>query len=66
LLVTRDGGATWIGLPKIGVPEVDWGISGAALRHGIAWVLLARGNVHRRLLETTDHGRTWHVVHRWN
>jgi len=66
LLVTRDGGLRWVGLPKVGVPEVDWGISGAALRHGIAWVLLARGNVHRRLLETTDDGRTWRIVHRWN
>jgi hypothetical protein len=53
-------------LPKIGVPEVDFGISGAALPHGLGWVILARGNVHRRLLETRDAGRTWRVVHRWN
>jgi hypothetical protein len=65
LFVTRDGGSQWLALPKVGVPEVDFGLSGAALEHGVGWVLLARGDVHRRLLETTDAGRTWHVVHRW-
>jgi hypothetical protein len=65
LLVTRDGGSQWLSLPKIGVPDVDFGISGAALAGGRAWVLLARGNVHRRLLTTTDAGRTWRLVHRW-
>ena len=65
LYVTRDGCAHWTGLPKVSVPEVDFGISGAAVRDGRAWVILARGDVHRRLLETTDYGRTWHVVHRW-
>jgi hypothetical protein len=65
LLVTDNGGSRWLGLPKVGVPEVDFGVSGAAVRGGVAWVLLARGNVHRRLLETADRGRTWRVVHRW-
>lgn len=65
LYVTRDGCAHWSALPKVSVPEVDFGIDGAAVRHGIAWVILARGNVHRRLLRTTDRGRTWRVVHRW-
>jgi len=65
LLVTRNGGSRWIALPKLGVPEVDFGISGSALSPGTAWVILARGSVQRRLLETTDAGRTWHVVHRW-
>jgi hypothetical protein len=65
LLVTRNGGSRWLALPKVGVPEVDFGVSGAAVRGGRAWVILARGNVHRRLLETSDFGRTWHVVHRW-
>jgi photosystem II stability/assembly factor-like uncharacterized protein len=65
LYVTRDGGSHWAARPGVAVPEIDFGISGAALRHGVAFVLLARGNVHRRLLETTDHGRTWRVVHRW-
>jgi photosystem II stability/assembly factor-like uncharacterized protein len=66
LLVTRNGGSRWIALPAIGVPEVDFGISGSALAPGTAWVLLARGRVNRRLLETTDAGRTWHIVHRWS
>jgi len=66
LLVTRNGGSRWLALPKVGVPEVDFGISGAAVPHGLGWVILARGVVHRRLLETTDAGRTWRVVHRWN
>lgn len=65
LYVTRDGCTHWTVLPQVSVPEVDFGISGAAVRHGIAWVILARGNVHRRLLRSTDHGRTWRVVHRW-
>jgi hypothetical protein len=65
LLATRDGGSRWLGLPAVAVPEVDFGISGAALPRGIAFVLLARGNVHRRLLQTADYGRTWRVVHRW-
>jgi len=66
LLVTRSGGSRWLALPQVGVPEVDFGISGAALPHGLGWVILARGNIHRRLLETSDAGRTWRVVHRWN
>lgn len=65
LLVTRDGGSNWLELPRIGVPEVDFGIGGAVGAGGRAWVLLARGDVHRRLLETSDAGRTWRVVHRW-
>ena len=65
LYVTRDGGRHWIGLPRVAVPETDFGIAGAALRHGVGFVVLARGDVHRRLLVTRDHGRTWHVVHRW-
>lgn len=65
LYVTRDGCGHWAGLPQVAVPDTDFGISGAAVRGGIAWVILARGNVHRRLLETTDRGRTWRVVHRW-
>jgi len=65
LLVTRDGGSHWLALPRIGVPEVDFGLSGAALPGGRAWVLLARNATRRRLLATTDRGRTWHVVHHW-
>src|SRR5205814_3730789 len=63
LYVTRDGGSHWNGLPKVAEPEVDFGLSGAALRGGVGFVLLRRGGV--RLLETSDAGRTWHAVHRW-
>lgn len=65
LYVTRDGCARWTPLPRVSVPEVDFGVSGAAVRGGRGWVILARGFIHRRLLETTDYGRTWRVVHRW-
>ena len=69
LYVTRDGGSHWTGLPKVARPEVDFGQSGAALPHGVAYVLLSTGagdgSGTRRLIETTDFGRTWHVVHRW-
>jgi photosystem II stability/assembly factor-like uncharacterized protein len=66
LYVTRDGGAHWTGLPEVARPEEDFGQSGAALPHGIAYVLLSIGGSGvRRLIETTDAGRSWHVVHRW-
>jgi hypothetical protein len=66
LYVTRDGGSHWTGLPKVARPEVDFGASGAALPHGVAYVLLSNGAVKgRRLIGTGDAGRTWHVVHRW-
>lgn len=65
LYVTRDGGSLWIGLPHVAEPEVDFGLSGSALPHGVAFVLLERGGTHVRLLETTDAGRRWSVVHRW-
>jgi hypothetical protein len=65
LYVTRDGCRHWTALPHVAVREVDFGVSGAVVRHGVAWVILARGNVQRRLLRSTDHGRTWRVVHRW-
>ncbi|MES1246588.1 MAG: hypothetical protein ABUS54_02815 [Actinomycetota bacterium] len=65
LYLTRDGGSHWLGLPKVAVPEVDFGEAATALPQGTAFAVLARGNVHRRLLETTDAGRTWRVVHRW-
>jgi photosystem II stability/assembly factor-like uncharacterized protein len=67
LYVTRDGGAHWIGKPRIAVPEVDFGESGAALPRGVGFVLLAHngGTENRRLLETRDAGRTWRLVHEW-
>jgi photosystem II stability/assembly factor-like uncharacterized protein len=64
LYVTRDGGSDWVGLPSVARPEVDFGLSGAVLRHGVGFVLLSRApNV--RLVVTRDAGRTWRVVHRW-
>jgi len=41
-------------------------MSGVALRNGIGFVVLATGGTEkRRLLETTDAGRYWRVVHVW-
>jgi photosystem II stability/assembly factor-like uncharacterized protein len=66
LYVTRDGGLDWIALPRVAVPEIDFGQSGAALPHGIGFVVLARGgSTKRRLLMTANAGRTWRLVHRW-
>jgi photosystem II stability/assembly factor-like uncharacterized protein len=64
LYVTRDGGSHWSAEPQIGVPEVDFGASGVALPHDEGFVLLTR-SLQDRLLETTDAGRSWRVVHRW-
>jgi photosystem II stability/assembly factor-like uncharacterized protein len=66
LYVTRNGGSHWTGLPKVVRPEVDFGLAGAALPHGVGYVLLSVGGAGpRRLIATRDSGRTWHVVHRW-
>jgi photosystem II stability/assembly factor-like uncharacterized protein len=66
LYVTRDGGREWTGLPKVAQPEVDFGVDAIALPHGVAFALLANGGgERRRLIETTDAGRSWHVVHSW-
>jgi photosystem II stability/assembly factor-like uncharacterized protein len=64
LYVTRDGGSHWTGLPKVARPEQDFGLSGAALPHGVGYVLLSNsGRI--SLIETTDAGRSWHVVRHW-
>ncbi|HUJ55626.1 MAG TPA: hypothetical protein VLW49_06525 [Gaiellaceae bacterium] len=65
LYVTRDGGTRWLGEPHVAPPEIDFGLSGVALPHGTGFVLLTRARFRQRLLETTDAGRTWRVVHRW-
>jgi hypothetical protein len=65
LYLTHDGGSHWLAKPTVAAREVDFGISASALPHGVAFVLLVRNGVHRRLIETTDAGRSWHVVHRW-
>ena len=69
LYVTRDGGHHWHALPKIARPEVDFGDwADVSPGNGTAFVLLqyslGAGEAHR-LIETTDAGRTWRVVHRW-
>jgi photosystem II stability/assembly factor-like uncharacterized protein len=66
LYVTRDGSQDWIAQPRVAAPEIDFGQSGVALRHGIGFVVLARGGgMVRRLLMTENAGRSWRVVHRW-
>lgn len=66
LYVTRDGGHDWTGLPTVAQPEVDFGVQAIALPHGVAFALLANGGGEkRRLIETTDAGRSWRVVHVW-
>lgn len=66
LYVTRDFGSSWVALPKVARPETDFGMSGVALRHGVGFVILAIGGTEvRRLVETTDFGRSWRVVHTW-
>jgi photosystem II stability/assembly factor-like uncharacterized protein len=67
LYVTRDGGSDWTGLTKVAAPEVDFGASAVALPHGVAFALLANGGGEkRRLVATTDAGRSWRVVHSWS
>ena len=68
LYVTHDGGYHWHALPKVARPEVDFGYWADAdvYPKGTAFVLLStQGTEKRRLIETTNAGRTWHVVHRW-
>lgn len=68
LYVTRDGGEHWHALPKVARPEVDFGgwADADVSPQGTAFVLLLNGGAARlRLIETTDAGRTWRVVHRW-
>ncbi len=69
LYVTRNGGHHWHALPKIARPEVDFADwADVNPGNGTAFVLLqyslGAGEAHR-LIETTDAGHTWHVVHRW-
>ena len=67
LYVTRDGGHDWQGLPKVARPEEDFGQWAYVLPHGgDGFAILAiGGSEKRRLVETTDAGRIWRVVHRW-
>jgi hypothetical protein len=65
LYVTRDGGRHWTGLPKVVRPEIDFGSWAFTLRGDTGWAIVGQGRRPWRLIETTDAGRTWHVVHRW-
>jgi photosystem II stability/assembly factor-like uncharacterized protein len=66
LYVTRDAGSHWTGLTQVAAPEVDFGASAVALPGGAGFVLLSKGGSEsRRLLGTTDAGRSWRVVHTW-
>jgi hypothetical protein len=67
LYVTRNGGSSWTGLPKVARPEEDFGTSAAVLAHGVGFAILRRGGsvMGQRLIETTDAGRSWRVIHRW-
>jgi len=68
LYVTHDGGYHWHALPKVARPEVDvgaWADADVGPRR-TAFVLLSIGDSQkRRLITTSDAGRTWRVVHRW-
>jgi photosystem II stability/assembly factor-like uncharacterized protein len=64
LLVTRDGGRSWHGRPRLAVPEKDGGAGGAVLA-GTRGIVLLRAPASARVLATDDAGRTWHVVRRW-
>lgn len=64
LYVSRDGGHHWQALPKVARPEVDFGVWADVVRGRLGFVLLER-NGHTRLIETSDAGHTWRVVHRW-
>lgn len=67
LYSTSDGGRHWHPHPKVVRPEIDFGFWAFVLPHGgVGWEVVAYGGSrYRRLIETTDAGRTWRVVHRW-
>jgi photosystem II stability/assembly factor-like uncharacterized protein len=63
---TRDGGKHWTGHQKLAESDVDFGSwASVAPRGGVGYVILTRGTDTARLVETTDAGRTWRVVRRW-
>jgi hypothetical protein len=67
LYVTRDGGHEWHALPKVSRPEEDFGQWAYVLPRGnVGYAVLGiGGSEKRRLIESTDAGRAWRVVHRW-
>jgi len=66
LFVTRDGGRHWHARPKLTDHGNDYGQWAYVLSGRVGYAILSPGDTEkRRLIETTDAGRTWHVVHRW-
>jgi photosystem II stability/assembly factor-like uncharacterized protein len=65
LYVTRDGGKTWSTHTRFAVFDVDFGLGGSAFANGTGFVLLEHGGTVRRLIETRDYGRHWHIVRTW-
>ena len=64
--ITRDGGRHWSTGVNGEVGDVDFASWATVLpRGGVGFVLLGNAGVRARLLETTDAGRHWRVVHRW-
>lgn len=67
LYSTTDGGRHWHAHPRVVRPEIDFGFWAFVLpRGGVGWDVVGYGGTrYRRLIETTDAGRAWRVVHRW-
>ncbi len=65
LWVTKDGGQHWRGLQHLVQFDVDIGNWATVLPHGGVGFAITHASSSSRLLETTDAGRTWRVVHRW-
>jgi photosystem II stability/assembly factor-like uncharacterized protein len=65
LYVSRDGGRSWSGRPRVAHPEIDFGVAASVVRGGRAFILLARGRTNVRLVATSDYGRTWRLVRRF-
>jgi len=51
-------------LPRVSDPELDFGGWASVLSRGVGFVILEQAG-RTRLIETTDAGRTWRIVHRW-
>jgi photosystem II stability/assembly factor-like uncharacterized protein len=66
LYVTRDGGKTWRTHSRFAMFDVDFGLGGSAFANGTGFVLLQHAGTARRLIETRDYGRSWHLVRSWS
>ena len=65
LWATKDGGRHWRGLQHLVQFDVDIGSWATVLPRGGVGFAITRASSSTRLLETTDAGHTWRVVHRW-